>query len=87
MFSIINSNNYLYINYLGGMKMSLIKTLRQFRRYKGRIKFYSKDGILMYENTLENTLQSIFYDNFWYTLVIEYNVEYGWIKLDCKKVG
>ena len=87
MFSIINSNNYLYINYLGGMKMSLIKTLRQFRRYKGRIKFYSKDGILMYENTLVNTLQSIFYDNFWYTLVIEYNVEYGWIKLDCKKVG
>lgn len=67
--------------------MSLIKTLRRFRRYKGRIKFYSKDGILMYENTLENTLQSIFYDNFWYTLVIEYNVEYGWIKLDCKKVG
>lgn len=67
--------------------MSLIKTLRQFRRYKGRIKFYSKDGILMYENTLVNTLQSIFYDNFWSTLVIEYNVEYGWIKLDCKKVG
>lgn len=31
--------------------------------------------------TLENTLQSIFYDNFWSTLVIEYNVEYGWIKL------
>lgn len=44
--------------------MSLIKVLRQFRRYKGRIKFYSKDGILMYENTLENTLFSIFYDNF-----------------------
>nr|DAW86100.1 MAG TPA: hypothetical protein [Caudoviricetes sp.] len=41
----------------------------------------------MYENTLENTLFSIFYDNFWSTLVIEYNVEYGWIKLDCKKVG
>lgn len=35
--------------------MSLSKVLRQFRRYKGRIKFYSKDGILMYENTLENT--------------------------------
>jgi hypothetical protein len=87
MFSSINSNNYLYINYLGGMKMSLIKVLRQFRRYKGRIKFYSKDGILMYENTLENTLFSIFYDNFWCTLVIEYNVEYGWIKLDCKKAG
>ena len=63
--------------------MSLMKALKQFRRYKGRIKFYSKDGILMYENTLF----SIFYDNFWYTLVIEYNVEYGWIKLDCKKVG
>ena len=44
--------------------MSLIKALRQFRRYKGRIKFYSKDGILMYENTIENTLNSIFYDNF-----------------------
>lgn len=29
--------------------MSLIKTLRDFRRYKGRIKFYSKDGTLMYE--------------------------------------
>ncbi len=29
--------------------MSLITALRQFRRYKGRIKFYSKDGILMYE--------------------------------------
>lgn len=29
--------------------MTLIKALRQFRRYKGRIKFYSKDGILMYE--------------------------------------
>lgn len=67
--------------------MMLIKALRQFRRYKGRIKFYSKDGILMYENTLENTLFSIFYDNFWYTLVLEYNVEYGWIKLDYKKVG
>ena len=63
--------------------MSLMKALKQFRRYKGRIKFYSKDGILMYENTIF----SIFYDNFWYTLVIEYNVEYGWIKLDCKKVG
>lgn len=36
--------------------MTLIKALREFRRYKGRIKFYSKDGILMYENTLENTL-------------------------------
>ncbi len=67
--------------------MSLIKELRQFRRYKGRIKFYSKDGILMYENTLENTLFSIFYDNFWNTFVLEYNIEYGWIKLDCKKVG
>lgn len=44
--------------------MSLIKTLREFRRYKGRIKFYSKDGTLMYENTLENTLKSLFYDNF-----------------------
>lgn len=44
--------------------MSLIKVLRQFRRYKGRIKFYTKDGILMYDNTLENTLKSIFYDNF-----------------------
>lgn len=44
--------------------MSLIKALRQFIRYKCRIKFYSKDGILMYENTLENTLNSIFYDNF-----------------------
>lgn len=44
--------------------MSLIKTLREFRRYKGRIKFYSKDGTLMYENTLEYTLKSIFYDNF-----------------------
>lgn len=67
--------------------MSLIKTLRQFRRYKGRIKFYSKDGTLMYENTLECTLSSIFYDNFWNTLVLDYNVEYGWIKLACKKVG
>ena len=67
--------------------MTLINALKQFRRYKGRIKFYSKEGILMYENTLENTLFSIFYDNFCYTLVIEYNVEYGWIKLDCKKVG
>lgn len=67
--------------------MSLIKALRQFRRYKGRIKFYSKDGILMYENTLEYTLKSIFYDNFWNTLVLDYNVEYGWIKLACKKVG
>lgn len=67
--------------------MSLIKALRQFRRYKGRIKFYSKGGILMYENTLDNTLKSIFYDNFWTTLVLEYNIEYGWIKLDCKKVG
>lgn len=37
--------------------MSLIKALRQFRRYKGRIKFYSKDGALIYENTLENTLK------------------------------
>lgn len=46
--------------------MSLIKTLRQFRRYEGRIKFY---------------------DNFWSSFVLEYNVEYGWIKLDCKKVG
>lgn len=44
--------------------MSLIKLLRQFRRYKGKIRFYSKDGKLMYVNTLENTLQSIFYDNF-----------------------
>lgn len=67
--------------------MSLIKTLREFRRYKGRIKFYSKDDTLMYENTLEYTLKSIFYDNFWSTLVLDYNVEYGWIKLDCKKVG
>lgn len=67
--------------------MSLVKVLRQFRRYKGRIKFYSKDGSLMYENTLGCTLLSIFYDNFWNTLVIEYNVEYGWIKLACKKVG
>lgn len=67
--------------------MSLIKALRQFRIYKGRIKFYSKGGILMYENTLDNTLKSIFYDNFWTTLVLEYNIEYGWIKLDCKKVG
>lgn len=67
--------------------MSLIKTLREFRRYKGRIKFYSKDGALMYENTLEYTLKSIFYDNFWNTLVLDYNVEYGWIKLACKKVG
>lgn len=54
--------------------MSLIKVLRQFRRYKGRIRFYTKDGYLMY-------------DNFWTTLVLEYKVEYGWIKLDCKKVG
>lgn len=67
--------------------MSLIKTLRQFRRYKGRIKFYSKDGALMYENTLPATLKSIFYDNFWSTIVLEYNIYYGWIKLDCKKVG
>lgn len=67
--------------------MSLIKVIRQFRRYKGRIKFYSKDGILMYENTIENTLFSIFYDNFWNTLVLDYNVEYGWIKLACKRVG
>lgn len=67
--------------------MSLIKTLREFRRNKGRIKFYSKDGTLMYENTLEYALKSIFYDNFWNTLVLDYNVEYGWIKLDCKKVG
>lgn len=67
--------------------MSLIKVLRQFRRYKGRIKFYSKDGTLMYENRLEYTLKSLFYDNFWNTLVLDYNVEYGWIKLDCKKVG
>lgn len=67
--------------------MSLIKVIRQFRRYKGRIKFYTKDGSLMYDNTLENTLKSIFYDNFWCTLVLEYKVEYGWIKLDCKKVG
>lgn len=29
--------------------MSLIKALREFRRYKGRITFYSKDGVLMYE--------------------------------------
>lgn len=67
--------------------MSLIKTLRQFRRYKGKIKFYSKDGVLLYENTIANTLKSIFYDNFWTTVVLEYNVDYGWIKLDCKKVG
>lgn len=67
--------------------MSLIEALREFIRYKGRIKFYSKDGILMYENTLENTLFSIFYDIFWNTLVIEFNVENGCIKLDCKKVG
>lgn len=67
--------------------MSLIKVLRQLRRYKGRIKFYLKDGILMYENTLENTLFSIFYDNFWNALVLDYNVEDGWIKLDCKRVG
>lgn len=67
--------------------MSLMKVLRQFRRYKGRIKFYSKDDSLMYENTLELTLFSIFYYNFWNTLVLEYNVEYGWIKLVCKKVG
>lgn len=67
--------------------MSLIKALRQFRRYKGRIKFYSKDGMLMYEYTLERTLYSIFYDNFWNTFVLEYNIEYGWIKLDCNKVG
>lgn len=67
--------------------MSLIKILRQFRRYKGRIKFYSKDGVLLYENTIANTLKSIFYDNFWSTVVLEYNVDYGWIKLDCKKVG
>lgn len=67
--------------------MSLIKVLRQFRRYKGRIRFYSKDGTLMYYNTLEKTLKSVFYDNFWNTFVLEYNVEYGWIKLDCKKVG
>lgn len=44
--------------------MSLIKVLRQFRRYKGIIRFYSKDGALMYYNTLENTLKSVFYDNF-----------------------
>ena len=74
-------------NKKGENKISLIKTLRQFRRYKGRIKFYSKDGTLMYENTLEKTLKSLFYDNFWSTFVLEYNVEYGWIKLDCKKVG
>lgn len=67
--------------------MSLIKTLREFRRYKGRIKFFSKDDTLMYENILEYTLKSIFYDNFWNTLVLDYNVEYGWIKLACKKVG
>lgn len=67
--------------------MSLIKTLREFRRYEGRIKFYSKDDTLMYENTLEYTLKSIFYDNFWNTLVLDYNVEYGWIKLASKKVG
>lgn len=67
--------------------MSLLEVLIEFIRYKGRIKFYSKDGILMYENTLENTLFSIFYDNFWDTLVIEFNVEYGWIKLACKKEG
>ena len=59
--------------------MSLIKVLRQFRRYKGRT--------LMYENTLEITLFSLFYDNFWNTLVLDYKLEYGWIKLDCKKVG
>lgn len=47
--------------------MSLIKVLRQFTRYKDKIKFYTKDGYLMYENTLENTLKSIFYDNFWST--------------------
>lgn len=29
--------------------MSLIKVIRQFRRYKGGIKFYSKDGTIMYE--------------------------------------
>lgn len=29
----------------------------------------------MYENTLEYTLKSLFYDNFWNTLVLEY----GWI--------
>lgn len=40
--------------------MTLIKALREFRRYKGRIKFY---------------------DNFWYTFVLEYNIEDGWIKL------
>lgn len=67
--------------------MSLSKTLREFRRYEGRIKFYSKNDTLMYENTLEYTLKSIFYDNFWNTLVLDYNVEYGWIKLACKKVG
>jgi hypothetical protein len=43
--------------------------------------------MLMYENTLERTLYSIFYDNFWNTFVLEYNIEYGWIKLDCNKVG
>lgn len=37
--------------------MSLIKVLRQFRRYKGRIRFYSKDDALMYCNTLENILK------------------------------
>lgn len=67
--------------------MSLLNTLREFIRYKGRIKFYSKDGSLMYENTLERTLRLMFYDNFWTTLVLDYNVEYGWIKLACKKVG
>lgn len=67
--------------------MSLIKALREFRIYKGKIKFYSKEDTLLYVNTLENTLKSIFYDNFWNTFVLEYNIEYGWIKLDCKKVG
>ena len=44
--------------------MSLIRVLREFRRFKGRIRFYTKDSELLYENTLDDTLKSIFYDNF-----------------------
>lgn len=64
--------------------MSLIKVLRKFRRNKGKINFYSKKGVLLYSNTLENTLKSVFYDNYWSTLVVLYSVDYCLVILDCE---
>ena len=54
MFSIINSNNYLYINYLGGMKN--IETI-SYTSLNEMYQFHTYRSVVVTLETVENTFK------------------------------